>query len=131
MRNDQHASAIALQKFFQPFNHGNVKMVGRFVKKKKIWLTDQRTRQGDPRFLPAGKSRELTGKFLFSEAESESNASDQIFIAIAAASFKTVDDLRILLHHAFQNRCIFFLGDPSFKFSHFFLPGNHIAKSGA
>ena len=83
MRDQKHAAAIGLQKFFEPFDHPDVQMVRRLIQKEKVRLTQESLRKTDARRLPAREMADILLEFLLGEAESKRHAADAAFKVIA------------------------------------------------
>ena len=69
MRNHKHAPFIGAKIILQPFQHAHVQMVCRFVKKKEIRMTHERSRQINPDLLTAGKRMNIPIPVLFRKTE--------------------------------------------------------------
>ena len=59
MGDEQQRAAVAVEQAFQPFDGGEVEMVGGFVEQQQFRLGDQGASQGDPLLLAAGQGVHL------------------------------------------------------------------------
>ncbi len=55
MRDDQRRAVEALEPVFQPFEHGDVKVVGGFIEQQQVGGLEQQPRQQEARLLPAAQ----------------------------------------------------------------------------
>ena len=55
MRDDQGSPAEAIQPVFQPFEHGNVEMVGGFIQQQQVRVRQQQAGQRQARLLAAAE----------------------------------------------------------------------------
>ena len=112
MGHHKNAATIRSQIFFQPFQHPHIQVIGWFIQKQKIRMTNKCSRQIDSHFLSSGESMNISVPVRVRKAKSGQYLSCRGFIIITSQIFKPFFGPSICCHQflivtGFQLPCQF------------------------
>ncbi len=101
VRDDQYAAGERKQRLFQPFDRGEIEMVGRLVEQQEIGRHDERARQGHALLQPA---REFRYRIVLGQLQAAERGFDPVLEAPAVAR---IERFLQMLHPLHQRDVVF------------------------
>gem|GEM_PF-5835423 len=110
MGDDEDAAGVGLEVFFQPFDHGDVEMVGGVVEEEEVGLAAQGSGEVEAGLLAAGQGGDRAGEVVVGEAEAEGDAADVGPVAVAVVALEVFEVGGVGFHEAGKFAFVLFGG---------------------